>query len=72
MDRGLIGTVAAGALAVACCAGGPVLLAAAGGLSLGALLGSGAGVVVFAVAVAAILTRRARSKRTSDFDAGRA
>ncbi len=72
MDRGFFGTMAAGALALACCAGGPAVFAAIGGLSLSAVLGSGAGLLAsLALAVAVIARRRAGPGRTCEIDASR-
>ena len=50
------------ALAVLCCAGGPLLAAVAGGLALGALLGISAGVVAVVV-LGGLIVLRARRRR---------
>ena len=54
----------AAALAVVCCAGVPLLIAALGGLTLAAVLGIGAGAVVLGVIafLVAILVRTRRAR----------
>jgi len=57
---GLAG-IAAAALAVLCCAAGPLLIAWVGSVAVGALLGIGAGVAVLIVAVTLLFLRRRSS-----------
>ena len=54
---GLAG-VAAAALAVVCCAAGPLLLAWVGSVAVGALVGIGAGVAVLVSALTVLYLRR--------------
>lgn len=53
--------VGAGAAAAACCALLPVMLAPAGGLALGTLLGSGAVLLATAAVVAVLVVRHKRA-----------
>lgn len=56
--------VAIAALAVACCAGGPLLVAVGGSLAVGALIGTGAAVTLLVAACAALYVRyRPAAKR---------
>jgi hypothetical protein len=52
----------AAALAVACCAGLPLIGAAIGGLTIAAVAGLGAGVLFLAVLAALLVIRRRRAK----------
>jgi len=54
---GLAG-IAAAALAVVCCAAGPLLLAWVGSVAVGALVGIGAGVAVLVSSVTVLYLRR--------------
>ena len=58
--RESLATLGLGAVAVACCAAGPVIFAAVSGASLAAILGWGAALVVVVATVAFALARRAR------------
>jgi hypothetical protein len=51
------GVAAVGAVAVVCCAGGPAIRAVVGGLTAGAVVGIGAGVVAAATVVALVILR---------------
>lgn len=53
--------IAGAGAAVACCALLPVMLATAGGLALGTLLGSGAVLLATAAVVAVLVDRRKRA-----------
>ncbi len=53
--------VGTAAVVVACCAAGPFLLAAVGGLTVGALLGIGAGLAAIVIAVLVIALGRKRT-----------
>lgn len=59
--RGSIATFGLGVVAVACCAAGPLIAGAIGGVSLGVLLGWGAAVVAVIAAAAALVARRVRT-----------
>jgi hypothetical protein len=55
-------TLGAAAFAVACCAGLPLVIATAGGLALGAVLGlAGLGVAAGLLAFALVIRRRRRA-----------
>lgn len=58
-----IAAFAVAALAVACCAGLPLLAALAGSVALGALFGIGAGVIAV-VALTAVVIVRVRRRRS--------
>ena len=59
-----LAAVAVAALAVACCAGGPLLVAVAGSLAVAALIGIGAAVTVLVAVCAAVYVRyRPAAKR---------
>lgn len=55
---GLLGLLA---VAVVCCAGGPLIVAAIGGFGVAVWLGAGGGAVLLALAIAAIYPRARRS-----------
>ncbi len=57
---GLAG-IAAAAVAIVCCAAGPLLVAWVGSVAVGALLGVGAGVAVVVVALTLLFLRRRSS-----------
>lgn len=60
--RGTSLALGTAALAVACCAGLPLVIAAAGGLALGAVLGlAGLGVAVALLALALVIRTRRRA-----------
>ncbi|MDQ3647115.1 MAG: hypothetical protein M3433_00750 [Actinomycetota bacterium] len=59
--RGGLAAVGLGALAVVCCAGGPLIVGVLGGVALGTVLGVGAGVLaVILVTVLVIVGVRGR------------
>lgn len=58
MDRGFFGTMGAGVLALVCCAGGPAVLAAIGGVSLGGVLGPVAALLASLILLIALTARR--------------
>jgi hypothetical protein len=60
-DKTGLAAVGAVALAVACCASGPLVAAVAGSLALGALLGIAAGALVLTAACAAPYLRHRRA-----------
>jgi Flp pilus assembly protein TadB len=57
-----LAAVGIGIFAVACCAGGPLIVAVAGGIALGSVLGVAAGVVAL-VGLSALVVARARRRR---------
>ena len=60
-----------GVIAVACCAELPLLATAAGGLTVGALIGGGAGLLVaLALGFATVLLVKARRRRPKGPDRG--
>lgn len=62
--KGGLAAVGFGALAVVCCAGGPLIVGLLGGIALGTVLGVGAG--VFAVVLVTVLVIvRVRGQRTA-------
>lgn len=60
---GLTG-IAVAAVAVACCAGGPLLVAAVGSLTIGAIVGVGAGVLLLIAACGALYLRNRPPRET--------
>ena len=63
-DRTTLAAVGVAVLAVACCAGGPLLLALAGSLAVGALVGiAAAACLLVAACVVLYLRHRPRVKR---------
>ncbi len=62
--KGGFAAVGLGALAVVCCAGGPLIVALIGGIALGTVLGVGAGVLAVSL-VAALVIVRVRGRRAS-------
>jgi hypothetical protein len=64
---GMLGVAGAGALAVICCAGLPVVAGALGGLTLAAALGLGGGLLLAGVGGAlALVALRARRRRARE------
>jgi hypothetical protein len=63
--RESIAALGLGIVAVACCAAGPLIAAAIGGLSLAALLGWGAAFVAVIAAIVILVGRRVRTERRS-------
>ena len=57
--------VGVAAFAIACCAGGPLVVGALSGVAVGAVLGIGAGIVALA-AVGGLAVVRARRRRACD------
>ncbi len=65
--RGSIATFGLGIVAVVCCAAGPLVAGAIGGVSVGVLFGWGAALVTVIAALAILVGRRARAgDRRSD------
>ena len=60
--KGGLAAVGFGALAVACCAGGPLIGGLFGGIALGSVFGVGAGVLALSL-VAAVVIVRVRGRR---------
>jgi hypothetical protein len=63
-DKTGLAAIAIAALAVACCAGGPLLVAVVGSLAAGALIGIAAAVTLLLVACAAVHARHRPAKAT--------
>jgi hypothetical protein len=65
-SRGATGSgfaaIGVAAFAIACCAGGPLVLGAVSGLAVGAVLGLGAGAAVLVVVVAMTVVRVRRRR----------
>jgi len=61
-QRGGLAAVGFGALAVVCCAGGPLIVGVLGAVALGTVLGVGAGVLAV-VLVTVLVVVRARGRR---------
>ena len=61
-SKGGLAAVGLGALAVVCCAGGPLIVALIGGIALGTVFGVGAGVLALSL-VAAVVIVRVRGRR---------
>jgi hypothetical protein len=59
-----VAAMSVGVVAIACCAGGPLLAAALSSVALGTALGAGAGVVALIAMTAAIVVRARRRART--------
>ena len=64
-SKGGLAAVGLGALAVVCCAGGPLIVALIGGIALGTVLGVGAGVLAVSL-VAALVIVRVRGRGAPD------
>ncbi len=60
--KGGLAAVGFGALAVVCCAGGPLIVGVIGGIALGTVFGVGAGVLALSL-VAAVVIVRVRGRR---------
>jgi hypothetical protein len=70
-DRVALRTAGISILAVACCAGLPLLAALAGGIGVAALLGIGSGaLVLLAAVVVAVMIARARRRSACNPDSG--
>ena len=61
-SKGGLAAVGLGALAVVCCAGGPLIVALIGGIALGTVFGVGAGVLAVSL-LAALVIGRVRGRR---------
>jgi hypothetical protein len=55
--KGGLAAVGFGALAVVCCAGGPLIVGLIGGIALGTVLGVGAGVLAVSLVAALVIVR---------------
>jgi high-affinity Fe2+/Pb2+ permease len=55
--KGGLAAVGFGALAVACCAGGPLIAGLFGGIALGSVFGVGAGVLAMVLVIGLIVVR---------------
>ncbi len=64
-DKTGIAGIAVVALAVACCAGGPLVVAAVGSFTVGTLIGAGAGIVLLAAACTLLYLRHRPGGRSS-------
>jgi hypothetical protein len=62
--RGGLAAVGLGALAVVCCAGGPLIVGALGGVALGSVLGVGVGVLAVILVTVLIVARVGRQRAT--------
>jgi len=62
--RGGLAAVGFGALAVVCCAGGPLIVGVLGGVALGSVLGVGVGVLAVILVTVLIVARVGRQRAT--------